>query len=132
MKLIYINELGPDYKGEKIYEFIFSKNTDSVYGEDWDLSPASGRPKPPALEHIEVVATISDSELALELVQASDYFSVLDAVDGVIALGWESYEDASAVDENLPRLVFPFGEELQRVQDKLSARNLKVKTAKVK
>ena len=32
--LIYINALVPNYKGDNIYEFIFSYNTDA-WGENW-------------------------------------------------------------------------------------------------
>jgi hypothetical protein len=43
MRLIYVNELGPNYKGDNIYEFIFS-DVEEVWGEDWDSEPASGKP----------------------------------------------------------------------------------------
>lgn len=35
--LTYINGLGPDYKGDNLYEFIFSENLD-VWGELRHLS----------------------------------------------------------------------------------------------
>ena len=71
MKLVYVNELGPDYKGNNTYEFIFSES-DEVYGEDWDVSPASGRPFPPQLQFIHSVLKFSDSEIKFDLVQNSD------------------------------------------------------------
>jgi hypothetical protein len=130
MKLIYVNELGPDYKNERIYEFIFNDTVTDVVGEDWDLTPASGRPTPPEMRFIKVVGTLCDTELKLELVQNSDYFSVLDAVDGVIALGWESYESGDS-DTN-KRLVFKYGETLEEVKTKLGERDLKIKMTNIK
>ena len=40
MLLIYINEIGEDYKGQKQYEFIFSKSTEIDMSE-WFVIPAS-------------------------------------------------------------------------------------------
>jgi hypothetical protein len=129
MKLVYINELGLDYKGEKTYEFIFNDSVKNVYGNDWDLSPASGRPTPPELQFIKVVGVLCDTELSLELVQNSDYFSVLDAVDEVIALGWESYDKGDVVEGT--RIVFKYGEPMESITKKLTERGLSLKTKKL-
>lgn len=129
MKLVYINELGLDYKGERTYEFIFNDTVKGVHGNDWDLTPASGRPTPPELQFIKVVGVLCDTGLKLDLVQNSDYFSVLDAVDDVIALGWESLDEG---DEDEKRLVFRYGEPLENVNKKLSERKLKLKTKDLK
>lgn len=133
MQLIYINVLGPDYKNEKIYEFIFGDKIEDVSGEDWDLSPASGRPKPPDVRFIKVVGILADTDLTLELVQNSDHFSVLDAVDDVIALAWESYDDGTMDEgEEVKRLVFKFGETEESVTNKLKIRDLNFKVNKIR
>jgi len=116
--LTYINGLGPDYKGDNLYEFIFSSSKD-VWGDSWDSAPANGYPSPPELEHIQKVGVLRKSKIKLELVQNSDYFSMSDAMDGVVALGWE-IED---YDEN-NRLVFRFGEEETAVKDKLYEKDI--------
>jgi hypothetical protein len=118
MCLTYINGLGPDYKGDNLYEFIFSSNTD-VWGDSWESSPANSYPSPPSLEHINKVGVLRKSNIKLELVQNSDYFCMSDAMDGVVALGWE-IED---YEEN-KRLVFKFGEEENTVKDKLYEKDL--------
>ena len=38
--LIYVNGLGPNYKGDNIYEFIFSDSLE-VWGESWEKKPSS-------------------------------------------------------------------------------------------
>ena len=116
--LTYINGLGPDYKGDNLYEFIFSSSKD-VWGDSWDSAPANGYPSPPELEHIEKVGVLRKSKIKLELVQNSDYFSMSDAMDGVVALGWEieDYEEGN-------RLVFRFGEEETAVKDKLYEKDI--------
>jgi hypothetical protein len=116
--LTYINGLGPDYKGDNLYEFIFSDNLE-VWGDSWDSSPANGYPSPPELEHISKVGVLRKSNIKLELIQNSDYFSLSDAMDGVIALGWEVGE----YDED-NRLVFRFGQEEDSVKDKLYEKDL--------
>lgn len=116
--LTYINGLGPDYKGNNLYEFIFSENLD-VWGDLWEASPSSGYPTPPNLDHIDKVGVLRNSDVKLELIQNSDYFNMSDAMDGVIALGWEIEE----YDEN-NRLVFKFGEEEESVKNKLYEKDL--------
>ena len=121
MFLVYVNELGPNYKGQNVYEFIFSDVVSGIWGEDWDKTPAQGSPTPPQLEVITKVGTLYGSEIQFELIQNSDYFGMCDAVDNVISLCWEIYDDEKATDS---RLVFSFGEDLKSVEDKLYTKDL--------
>jgi len=119
--LIYINGLGTNYKGENIYEFIFSDNIDEVWGQDWEVRPANGYPSPPDIEHVKKVGVLTNDEVTLELVQNSDVFSVQDGIDGVIAIGWEKEDE---IDFSLvKRLVFKYGDQEQEVKDKLYERD---------
>jgi hypothetical protein len=115
--LIYVNGLGPDYKGDNLYEFIFS-DTLNVEGDSWDSSPANGYPSPPNLEFIKKVGVLKGTDTKFELIQNSDYFSMHDSVDGVIALAWEVDYLGDT------RLVFSFGEEENSVKDKLYEKDL--------
>jgi hypothetical protein len=116
--LIYVNGLGPNYKGDNLYEFIFSDNLD-VWGELWDNRPSNGYPQPPDLKYIKKVGVLRDTDVKLELIQNSDFFSVIDAMDDVVALAWESEE------ENIKkRMVFRFGTPEQEIKNKLYERDL--------
>lgn len=120
--LIYINGLGSNYKGEHIYEFIFSNSIDEVWGENWESKPANGYPSPPDIEYVSKVGVLTHGGIKLELIQNSDVFSVQDSLDDVIALGWEIEDE---IDFSLvKRLVFRFGEQEQIVKDKLYERDL--------
>ena len=120
--LIYINGLGSNYRGENIYEFIFSYTTEDVWGENWEARPANGYPSPPDIEHVKKVGVLTNGDVTLELVQQSDVFSVQDSIDGVIALGWEKEDE---IDFSLvKRLVFKYGDQEQIVKDKLYERDL--------
>jgi hypothetical protein len=131
MKLIYINELGPNYLGNNIYEFIFSYEDSEPFGEGWDSVPASGNALPPELEYIKKVGILKESDLKLHLIQNSDYFCVYDAVEDVIALGWEHEDSEAIMDENKTRLVFRYGDSLDSVSDKLYERDLVLEYDKV-
>lgn len=120
--LIYINGLGPNYKGDNIYEFIFS-DTLEVFGENWESKPANGYPSPPDLEYIKKVGTLINEDVEFELVQNSDVFSVIDSMDGVIALGWEKENDDKDF-SLIKRLVFQFGDSETSVKDKLYERDI--------
>jgi len=120
MKLIFINEIGVDYKNQKQYEFIFSES-DELMNDDWFTIPASSsfNSKSPDVEYIDMVGLLKDSDINLELIQNSDYFGIIDAVDGIIALGWEKYNNETDYD----RMFFRFGESVDSVSKKLKKRN---------
>jgi hypothetical protein len=117
-KLIYVNGLGSDYKGQNLYEFIFSDDL-NVWGDDWDSKPSNGYPSPPDLHYIKKVGVLRNTNLKLELIQDSDFFSMEDAMDDVIALAWEIEND-----DNQKRMVFRFGISEQEIKDKLYERDL--------
>lgn len=120
--LIYINGLGPNYKGDNIYEFIFS-DTLEIWGENWESKPSNGYPSPPDLEYIKKVGILNNENITFELIQNSDVFSMIDSMDGVVSLGWEKETDD--LDFSLiKRLVFKFGETEKDVKDKLYERDL--------
>ena len=116
--LIYVNGLGPNYKGDNLYEFIFSDSLD-VWGESWDNRPSNGYPQPPDLKYIKKVGVLRDTDVKLELIQNSDFFSVMDAMDDIIALAWETEDET-----NQKRMVFRFGVPEQEIKDKLYERDL--------
>lgn len=122
MFLIYVNKLGSNYKGENLYEFIFSDTIDGIWGDSWDSKPANGYPSPPDLEYILKVGLLKN-ELDFDVIQNSDIFSMVDGMDDVIALAWEN-ESEGVNFENEKRLVFRFGETIESVKNKLYARDI--------
>jgi hypothetical protein len=116
--LIYVNGLGPNYKGDNLYEFIFSDEID-IWGEFWESKPSNGYPTPPELKYIKKVGVLRNTDIKLELIQNSDFFCMIDAMDDVVALAWETEES-----EGQKRLVFRFGETEQKIKDKLYERDL--------
>ena len=117
--LIYVNGLGPNYRGDNMYEFIFGDELD-VWGDNWDSKPASGYPEPPHIQYIKKVGTLKNTSLQFDLIQSSDYMGFVDAMEEIIALAWETDETC----ENQTRLFFRFGEDEKKVKDKLYERDL--------
>lgn len=117
-RLVFINELGTNYIGENIYELIFTDSKD-IYGEGWDSSPAMGFPKPPEISYISGVAYLKRKDVKLELIQKSHTFGMIDAIDDVIALGWEVENDS-----NKDRIVLRFGEDVKTIENKLYSRDI--------
>ena len=116
--LIYVNGLGPNYKGDNLYEFIFSDEKD-VWGESWESKPCNGYPTPPELKYIKKVGVLRNTDIKLELIQNSDFFCMIDAIDDVVALAWEPDEE-----NGQNRMVFRFGMTEQQIKDKLYERDL--------
>lgn len=129
MYLLYINELGKDYKGQRQYEFIFGKSVD-ILTDEWYNIPASGRVTPPEMVFVDTVGLLKNSDLQIELVQNSDFFGMIDAVDGIIALGWETFDINS--EERPERVFFHFGENIESVTEKLASKGLRLINEEIK
>ena len=68
MHLIYVNEIGSDYKGQKQYEFVFSESYE-IDMDEWFTIPASLEvsSKSPDVEYVDTVGLLKDTDLQLEL-----------------------------------------------------------------
>ena len=103
--LIYVNELGANYKGEITYEFIFSNSLEDIWGDSWESKPSNGYPLPPDIEHIKNVGVLKNDQITMSVIQNSDYFSMIDSMDDIIALCWEN-ENEDVDFTHQKRLVF--------------------------
>jgi hypothetical protein len=110
MYLCYINKLGPNHRGELIYEFIFTNDIINVNGDDWDRFPANGYPSLPHTAFMDSVLTLKTFNLDLKLARDNDFLTYKDCQDGIIAIGWEE-------DYKTDRLVLRFGDELDTVKN---------------
>ena len=121
MKLVYINKIGQNWKGNYIYEFLFSDIVKDIDGEGWDSYPSSGNPEPPEGRFIKETGLLNTT-LKLDLVQESDSFAMWDAVDGIVAMSWENMEGYDEYPEK--RLFFSFGEDIESVNNKLYEKDI--------
>jgi len=121
MNLVYINKIGQNWKGNYIYEFLFSDTLEDIDGEGWDSYPSSGNPEPPEGRFVKETGML-DTTLKLDLVQESDSFAMWDAVDGIVSMAWENMEGYDEYPEK--RLFFAFGEDMESVNDKLYEKDI--------
>jgi len=123
MYLIFVNELGPNYRGDNIYELIFSDKKEDIWGENWESKPSNGYPLPPNIEFIKKVGVLKNDKISLSVIQKSDYFSMIDSIDDVVALAWEN-ENESVNFDLVKRLVFRFGDTEETIKNKLYERDI--------
>jgi len=130
--LIYINKIGTNFKGEHIFEFLFSDRTNWDWDENWYESSVvtDKNDLTPEQEFIKLVGNLKTIELDLELVQNSGVFQIYNAVEGIIALGWEIQQDGDDYPEE--RIVFRFGETKQSIEDKLYTLDLMLNYNEIK
>ena len=121
MNLVYINKIGQNWKGNYIYEFLFSDILEDIDGEGWDSYPSSGNPEPPEGKFIKKSGVLN-TDMKLDLVQESDSFAMWDAVDGIVAMAWENMEGYDEYPDK--RLYFSFGEKISSVEDKLYEKDM--------
>lgn len=123
LKLIYINKIGTNFKGEHMFEFLFSDRTDHDWDEEWYESSVVTDMTflTPPQSYIKKVGFVQTDSLDLDLVQESGVFQVYNAVEGIIALGWEKWseDDDEDYDEEYYRLVFKFGDHISEIEAKL-------------
>lgn len=127
MVLAYIQGLGKNYKSENEYEFIFCESEDDVIqGEEWNRQRAVDYGvTPPSVDCVTGISriVIDPEDIDLELVQEIDGFTVLDAVDGIVSLGWEV---DPPVTHRTKRLVFKYGESFTDVKNKFYTRDIDI------
>jgi hypothetical protein len=127
MYLIYINRIGTTFKGEHIFEFLFSNSVEWDWDDTWYESSVmtDTRELSPYESIVKTVGTLKTYEFDLELVQEDGVRDIYNAVEGIIALGWEKLEE----DEEIPekRRVFNFGDTKESVDEQLYEYDLALK-----
>jgi hypothetical protein len=127
MYLIYINRIGTTFKGEHIFEFLFSDSIDWEWDDSWYESSVmtETRELSPDENIIKSVGTLKTNLFNMELVQEDGVRDIYNAVEGIIALGWERLEEDEELVEK--RRVFKFGDTKESVDDQLYEYDLVLK-----
>ena len=122
LKLVYVHQKGIDIRDGFSYQFLFSSR-DDIDGEDWGTFPAMGRPQMPE-ENIEFSIEFT-FDIRLDLAKDSSFYSMYDAVDGVVSIAYENIMGYEAYPD--PRLVFMYGENYDETMKKLSMYDVEIK-----
>ena len=111
--LCFIRCIGEENDGFYRYEFIFTDNVDSVFGEGFDQKPSCLVNDLMVDEQYVTEVHIVKMKIKLELIQNNCCFSVSDCYDGIVSLAW-----SKNIEEN--SLYFNFGEDYESVEKKLA------------
>lgn len=122
--IIYIKRIGENDDGY-IYELFFTTELDLVWGDDWNIKPASiCGPIPPTPDSYNEKLIIK-TDLSLDLAQDNSCFSMQDCMTRVIALAWENIDEYDVFEpEN--RLVIMYGETYDEIIKKINNKNIKI------
>lgn len=152
LKLIYVLKVGANSKGENIYEFIFSKNPNNIFIEDWgwDIKPAVNNAKPPSDNCIDKSVYLKTDKLELSCLHESYDREYLHGYYLIHALAYEIFNDdekestdswgeipdawgevveefESTEETNIPVMVFHYGMSLEEVKNVVYEKNLILK-----
>ena len=115
--LAFVKYIGNTLDGQNIYEFMFTTVPDVVWGDNFNIIPAgiipNITPEPNCLSRKGRVITDIDFKLACQ----STCFSMMDSIDGVIAL---CFTEAGIENE----FHFKFGETFDTVVERLEKHGL--------
>ena len=127
MYLIYINRIGTTFKGEHIFEFLFSDSIEWEWYDSWYESSVmtDTRELAPNESIVKLVGNLKTDLFDIELVQEDGVRDIYNAVEGIIALGWEKIEEEEEVPEK--RRVFNFGDTKESVDEQLYEYDLVLK-----
>lgn len=121
--LVYVNVIGKDSDSEYIYEFYFSEHLDTFWLVEANISPAIicnlTVPEKTVYDSVKILKT----SYLLDVAQKNSCFSYQDCISGIIPVAWENIDDADEYPDD-GRLIFPFGFEINYVEQTLARRNL--------
>lgn len=123
LNLCFIKLVGEESNGDYRYEFIFTNDIDSVWGENFEFKPCclinNLTPFEEYIQEVHVVKT----KIKLDLIQNNCCFGFQDCADGIVALAWQNIDEEMEYPED-GRLFFRFGETLEDVKNKLAMKNI--------
>lgn len=120
--LVYVELIGKNPSDQYEYDFFFSETPEVVWGTNWESKPASicGDLKPETTTYSRIRRL--KSIILFDTAQGNSCFSMMDAIDGVIALAWENIDFYESYPE-AGRIVLNYGDSYITVENKLAKRH---------
>ena len=123
LNLCFIRLIGEENDGYYRYEFIFTNDIDSAYGENFEQKPACLVNDLMISDEYITEIHIVKMKIKLDLIQNNCCFAVSDAIDGIVAIAWENMDGYDEYPED-GRIFFKFGETFEEVENKLAMKNI--------
>lgn len=110
-----------------MFEFLFSNSIEWEWDDSWYESSVitETRELAPDESIIKLVGSLKTNELDLELVQEDGVRDIYNAVEGIIALGWERLGEEDEIPTK--RRVFKFGDTKESIDEQLYEYDLTLK-----
>ena len=117
--LVFIADVGTNLDEKFVYYFYFSETPEVVWGDYWNVCPASIIPEvKPDLSAISSIYECHFDE-PLNLVTKNSCFSMQDCIDQIIALGWFDIDSKMFFENENTITKFRFGEDFEYVERKI-------------
>lgn len=121
--LCFIKFIGTDIDGMYMYEFLFTQDTETFWGENFEYMPCClCNELVPNDDAFDIVKRVR-MRIKLSLVTESCCNSMQDCMDGIIALAWEDISEYEEYPEK-GRLILQYGMTYDDVEDELAKRNV--------
>lgn len=119
--LVFIAEVGTSLDENYVYHFYFSTTPEVVWGDFWNVCPASIIPdiKP----DLNSISHIYECEFTkpLNLVTENTCFSMQDCIDQIVPLGWFNIHSGMVFEDEGHVTAFKFGEDFEYIERKLKS-----------
>lgn len=123
LKLAFITLVGTENDGRYLYEALFTDNEDELWGDGFEYKPCClVHELKPSDEYIASVMNFR-TEIQLDLIQNNCCFGMQDALDGIVAIAYESLDGLDEYPQD-GRIYFMFGEPYSMVAKKLAKKNI--------
>ena len=118
--LAFIDYIGKNLDSEKfLYRFDFTDDTDTVWGDYFNISPAIIVPDLQPEENTISRSCKVEFDKKINLAKRNSCFSMQDAFDGIISLGFTELSEENIIYCDSKPLYFDFSEEYETVKEKL-------------
>lgn len=119
----FVRNVGVESGGLNVYELIFTAFKDEFWGVNFEFMPSGiCNGVEPDSKYVQKVVTIKTT-INFDLIQDSGSFSMQDALDGIVAIAWQSLVGLDSYPED-GRLYFMFGESYDEVERKLAIKRI--------
>lgn len=118
--LAFVNEMGTDMDGKTVYTLHFTTDTDSVWGNYFNVAPASLSNNLTVDENCITSRATVTMPRKVEIAAKNNCFSMQDCIDGIIPMMFSPIDEETIMIGETP-FKLPFGEPFDDVESKLSS-----------
>jgi hypothetical protein len=123
--LAFVDYIGRTIDGKYIYRFDFTVDTDSVWGEYFNVTPAGIVPDlQPDINSLSKSCKVN-LPIEMQLAKKNYCFSMQDCIDGIIPLIFSEISE-EGIEYNDAPLFFKFGENFETIKETLQSINIEL------